>query len=89
MFESLNAKGRVLEQSDLIRNYFFMRIHANNQEDIYKKYWLPMQLALNESLTEFIRHFLMRRGSIIKQGDVYYALKKMYHLKCLQIILSN
>ena len=76
VFESLNAKGRPLTQSDLIRNYFFMRIHTNNQEDIYSKYWLPMQLALGESLTEFIRHFLMRNGSIIKQGDVYYALKE-------------
>jgi len=27
VFESLNAKGRPLTQADLIRNYFFMRIH--------------------------------------------------------------
>ncbi len=76
VFESLNAKGRPLTQADLIRNYFFMRIHVDKQEKVYNDYWLPMQTALDESLTEYIRHFLMRNGNIIKQGDVYYALKE-------------
>ncbi|MFZ2169632.1 MAG: HNH endonuclease family protein, partial [Methylococcaceae bacterium] len=31
--------------------------------------------ALGDNLTEYIRHFLMRGGNIIKQGDVYFALK--------------
>lgn len=75
VFESLNAKGRPLTQADLIRNYFFMRIHVDKQEEIYERYWLPMQRALDEDLTEFIRHYLMKDGNILKQGDVYYALK--------------
>ena len=53
-----------------------MRIHIDKQEEVYKNYWLPMQTALNEDLTEFIRHYLMKDGNIIKQGDVYYALKE-------------
>ena len=76
VFESLNAKGRPLTQADLIRNYFFMRIHVDDQDEVYNNYWYPMQTALNESLTEYIRHYLMRDGSIIKQNDVYYALKE-------------
>lgn len=76
VFESLNAKGRPLTQADLIRNYFFMRIHIDNQEDVYNNYWQPMQTALNDSLTEYIRHYLMRDGSIIRQNDVYYTLKE-------------
>jgi len=76
VFESLNAKGRPLTQADLIRNYFFMRIHIDNQNEIYNNYWHPMQTALNDNLTEYIRHFLMREGSIIKQTEVYYALKE-------------
>lgn len=75
VFESLNAKGRPLTQSDLIRNYFFMRIHVNEQETTHTKYWEPMQIALGENLTECIRHYLMRNGSIVKQGDVYFTLK--------------
>ncbi len=76
VFESLNAKGRPLTQADLIRNYFFMRIHVDNQDEVYSSYWQPMQSALNDSLTEYIRHYLMRDGSMIKQNDVYYALKE-------------
>lgn len=76
VFEGLNAKGRPLTQADLIRNYFFMRIHIDKQAEIYDDYWQPMQTALNDSLTEYIRHFLMKDGSTIKQSDVYYALKE-------------
>jgi uncharacterized protein with ParB-like and HNH nuclease domain len=75
VFESLNAKGRPLSQSDLIRNYFFMRIHVERQEEIHRDHWEPMQVALGENLTECIRHYLMRNGSIVKQGDVYFTLK--------------
>jgi uncharacterized protein with ParB-like and HNH nuclease domain len=76
VFESLNAKGRPLTQADLIRNYFFMRIHVDKQEEVYNRYWHPMQIALNDSLTEYIRHYLVRDGSVIKQTEVYYALKE-------------
>ncbi|MBM4073232.1 MAG: DUF262 domain-containing protein, partial [Planctomycetes bacterium] len=76
IFESLNAKGRPLAQADLIRNFFFMRIHVNRQEQVFAEYWKPMQDDLGENLTEFIRHFLMREGRTIKQGDVYFTLKE-------------
>lgn len=76
IFESLNAKGRPLTQADLIRNFFFMRIHVDRQADVFTKYWRPMQDDLGENLTEFIRHFLMRDGQIIRQSDVYYTLKE-------------
>lgn len=81
VFESLNAKGRPLSQADLIRNYFFMRIHIDEQDNVYSKFWQPMQEALGNNLTEFIRHFLMRDGSVVKQDDVYYSLKERVNPK--------
>lgn len=88
VFESLNAKGEPLSQADLIRNYFFMRIHVDEQEEIYARYWKPMQHALGSSLTEFIRHYLMKNGTVIKQNDVYISLKELVRdgdaLECLQ-----
>jgi len=75
VFESLNAKGRPLTQADLIRNYFFMKIHVGEQERIYAQYWQPMQEALGEDLTECIRHYLMRGGSNLKKSDIYFSLK--------------
>lgn len=77
VFESLNAKGRPLTQSDLIRNFFFMRIHSNQQEDIYNKYWKPMEDSLGEQLTEFIRHYLMKNGTAVKKNDIYFSLKDL------------
>lgn len=76
VFESLNAKGRPLTQADLIRNYFFMRVHVDEQEQIYSDFWKPMQLELGEGLTEYIRHYLMKDGSSVKQSDVYTFLKE-------------
>lgn len=88
VFESLNAKGRPLTQSDLIRNYFIMKIHINEQEKIYSQYWKPMQDNLGESLTEFIRHYLMKGGGQVKQNDVYFSLKDIVNkgnaLECLK-----
>lgn len=76
VFESLNAKGRPLTQADLIRNYFFMKIQNDEQEDTYSRYWKPMQEALQDDLTEYIRHYLMKDGVIVKQGDIYRILKE-------------
>ena len=76
IFESLNAKGKPLAQADLIRNFFFMRLNPNSQDRMYADHWLPMQEKLGESLTEFIRHFLMRDGGLVRKGDVYVTLKE-------------
>ncbi len=76
IFESLNAKGRPLSQADLIRNYFFMKVQIEEQQHVYDAYWAPMQARLSTDLTEFIRHFLTRDGTLIKQSDVYLALKQ-------------
>ena len=76
IFESLNATGRPLTQADLIRNFFFMRIDVRLQEKIYAEHWKPMQDRLGENLTEFIRHFLMRDGKIVRQNDIYFTLKE-------------
>lgn len=76
VFESLNAKGKPLTPADLIRNYFFMRIHIDKQQNIYDKLWSPMEKTLGDTLPEFIRHYLMHEGSVVNQSDVYYSLKE-------------
>ncbi len=88
VFESLNAKGRPLTQSDLIRNYCFMKIHVSEQQNIYTQYWGPMQDGLGENLTEFIRHYLMKDGILVKQREIYFYLKDLVNkgnaLECLK-----
>ena len=78
IFESLNAKGQPLAQADLIRNYFFMRIHQDRHEDAHTRYWQPMERLLADAdMTEFFRQYLMRDGSIVKIDKVYIELKKV------------
>ena len=75
IFESLNAKGEKLTPADLIRNFLLMRIHVDEQQSVFDRYWKPIQDALNEQLTEFVRHYLMKEGKIIKSADIYFELK--------------
>ena len=77
IFESLNGKGRPLSQADLIRNYFFMRLPEKEHERVYIDLWRPMQKRLGEdALTDFVRHYLTRFGGVIRETDVYAALKE-------------
>lgn len=75
IFESLNAKGEKLTAADLIRNYLLMRVHIGDQDRLFNLYWLPIQQALANDLTEFVRHYLMKEGKILKEADVYLELK--------------
>jgi uncharacterized protein with ParB-like and HNH nuclease domain len=76
IFESLNGTGRPLSQADLIRNFFFMRLDEKEHERVYLDYWRPMQQRVGEdALTDFVRHYLTKFGSVIRETDVYAALK--------------
>ena len=75
IFESLNAKGEKLTPADLIRNYLLMQVNVGDQERLFKAYWLPIQQALNSDLTEFVRHYLMKEGRILRESEVYFELK--------------
>jgi len=76
VFESLNAKGMQLTAADLIRNYLFMKIHPDQQDELNERYWMPMQSALGDSLTAFIWHYLMRNGGNVPLSDVYLSFRK-------------
>lgn len=76
VFESLNDTGRRLTQSDLVRNFFFMKIHVSKQEDSYAKYWKPMQDVLEEKLTGYIHDYLVKDGVWVKETSVYFVLKE-------------
>jgi len=73
IFESLNAKGAELSQADLIRNHFFMQIDEKQEEEIYNAHWKPMQQQLEGSLSEYMRHFLMKDGLKVKKNEVYFT----------------
>lgn len=81
IFESLNFKGELLTQADLVRNYVLMRFRhsitaGGEQEYIYTHYWRPLEELLKDNLTEYLRHYTMKDGEDIKRGGIYAAIKK-------------
>lgn len=69
IFESLNGKGLPLEQADLIRNFIFMQVPMDQQEDFNDQVWQEFEDALSPvgveaslSPTQFYRSYLMRNG---------------------------
>lgn len=86
IFESLNHKGKPLNQSDLVRNYVLMRfqhstLSGGEQETVYEELWRPMETGLGDAMTEFLRHFGMRNGRNVRKGDIYTASKGEFE-KC-------
>ena len=72
IFESLNWKGAPLSQADLLRNYFFMRIPADQQQALYDRVWIPMQAMLDSrALADFFRYQYMSSGDFVRVKDIY------------------
>lgn len=79
IFESLNSKGKNIEDSERIKNYILMGLESNEQEYIYKNYWSKIESSLkhdNKYLNEFFRDFLiMKYKKIINTESVYVFFK--------------
>ena len=83
IFESLNHKGKPLNQADLVRNYVLMRFQHSTaaggaQQSAYEDLWRPMEALLEASMPEFLRHYGMRNGRNVRKGDIYTACKSEF-----------
>lgn len=76
IFESLNAKGQPLTQADLVRNFLFMQIDDPAEQSLaYKELWHPIELDLEDGLTDFLWRYLTKDGAFVRQGSIYEAIK--------------
>lgn len=85
IFESLNSTGLELSQADLIRNYILMGLPRKEQEQVFRKFWEPIEANarnrdVNESrVSDFIRDFLtLKQKDIPNKGAVYAKFKERY-----------
>ena len=79
IFESLNYKGAPLSQADLLRNYFFMRIPAEQADEVFRNVWHPMQDTLPDqnALAEFFRYQVMAdHRRFVSAKDIYQAWRE-------------
>ena len=81
IFESMNSTGLALSKAELIKNYLLMGIPAREQDNLYQKYWYPMDTLLerNQSLyDDFVRDYLTYNSEswiIPAYRDLYDAFK--------------
>lgn len=76
IFESLNSTGLDLSEADKIRNYLLMSLSPTEQDDLYTRYWNPIEESTNYEPTPFIRDYLtMKQGKIARQDDIYVNFK--------------
>lgn len=82
VFEALNYRGVPLEESDLIRNFFFAHLDSQEiAEAQYDQFWKPMEERLNNDqalISSFIRHFCMKDGRIIRHGEIFEKIRRRY-----------
>lgn len=74
IFETLNARGKALETSDLLKNHLFKT--AGNQIEEVKNKWLKMQnSAEGIDLTKFIRTYWNSCNVFSREKELYKNLK--------------
>lgn len=88
LFETINDRGKPLDQVDKIKNYLFKNIYrmvilfnndhsfSNSYEEIKKK-WSALQSLLDNDLEDYIRYYLnqdTKIGGFIKQKDLYESI---------------
>lgn len=64
IFESMNSTGLDLSQADLIRNYILMNLSAQEQRDIYKRYWEYIENATRVGIENKMSEFISDEYSI-------------------------
>lgn len=82
IFESLNATGLPLTESDLIRNFLFMQIPLAKQQDFHDKQWEALERMFDADadmptipMTPVYRDYLMRGGRYSKEKATFADFK--------------
>lgn len=82
IFESINSTGLELSNADLIRNFLLM--NAENQEDLYEKYWINIEKKLKRgndysNLNLFFLHYIVyKTNAPVNIDRLYISFVKLF-----------
>ncbi len=83
IFESINATGVNLSETDLIRNFLLMGEYYNKQEELFEEYWSNFEKYLGiDKLNVFFHYFINYKhslGKMTKKDEVYDYFKRYYY----------
>lgn len=86
IFKSLNSTGVPLGPSDLIRNFVFMHVAPDEQDDFDRDLWEPLEAHFErddgtldeEGFSRFFRDFLMSSGRYVAPKDTFASFEARY-----------
>ena len=77
IFESLNSTGLDLSEADKIRNYLLMSLTPIEQDNLYTRYWNPIEEFTKYDPSSFVRDYLtMKQGKIGRVDKIYFIFKE-------------
>lgn len=82
IFESINSTGLDLSNADLIRNFLLM--DAQNQEELFETYWLPLEKMLKPGADYknlelfFMQYIIYKTASKVDKRSLYDDFVHLY-----------
>jgi len=88
IFESLNSTGLDLTKADLIRNFLLMPLEYDEQERLYKNYWLEIENLLRPSgnVENFLIQYLITKR---KSDSVTETKKQRLSTRNLYVVFKD
>jgi len=86
IFKSLNSTGVPLGPSDLIRNFVFMHVPPDDQDEFDRELWGPLEDKFaredgtldEEQFSKFFRDFLMSSGRYVAPKNTFQNFESRY-----------
>ena len=86
IFKSLNSTGVPLGPSDLIRNFVFMHVAPDDQDEFDRDFWGPLEDRFvntdgtldEERFSRFFRDYLMSGGRYVPPKDTFSSFEARY-----------
>jgi hypothetical protein len=86
IFKSLNSTGVDLSEADLIRNFIFMHVSIDRQDDFDDRLWRPVEHHFDNqdgtldgvTLSAFLRDYLMRDGKYVAPTGTFQAFETRF-----------
>ncbi len=82
IFESLNATGRPLTESEKVKNWLLIGLPEGEQRELYDRYWRAIEDALDahyssDRIDNFLRDFMRwRTGKKLRTEETYEQIRR-------------
>jgi Protein of unknown function DUF262/Protein of unknown function (DUF1524) len=86
IFSSLNSTGVDLSPADLIRNFVFMHVSIESQDEFDSTFWMPFESRFkngkneinSKQVSEFLRTYLLTTGQYFAPVDTFEAFESRF-----------